>query len=122
MKDIDRYGFTTCYTCGQRFHWKQLQAGHMVAGRTNAILFSDLTKPQCLQCNFFRGGEQGKFTLKMIDEVGRERVEQEYTLKQQTKKFSAEELQEKINFYKQKVKEYENDPELVRRSPRAGHN
>jgi len=42
-------GFVKCYTCSTVKHWKEMQAGHGIGGRSNAVLFNeDIVRPQCL--------------------------------------------------------------------------
>lgn len=56
-KYADERGFALCVTCGKRLHWKQLQAGHFIGGRTNAVLFEERgVHPQCVGCNYFGDG------------------------------------------------------------------
>lgn len=45
-------GFVDCVTCDKTFHWKKIQAGHFVSGRSGRILFADKNvHPQCYACN-----------------------------------------------------------------------
>jgi hypothetical protein len=49
---MDDYGFNRCITCGVRKYYKELQAGHFIPGRHNAILFDERgVHPQCFHCN-----------------------------------------------------------------------
>lgn len=60
-----------CYTCGVVKNYKEMQAGHGIAGRGNAVLFmEDLTRIQCVKCNIFKGGELAVFTRELIKEHG----------------------------------------------------
>jgi predicted metal-binding protein len=70
LKDA-REGFVTCYTCGTTKFYKQMDAGHGISGRNNAVLFLEaVVKPQCPQCNRFKHGELHIFTRKLIEELG----------------------------------------------------
>lgn len=103
-KDADAGGTNYCFTCGQPKFWKELQAGHFIGGRTNAVLFNeDIVNPQCLMCNVFLHGNYGKYTLKMIDLHGREKVEEFLALKHKTVKYTRSDLEEMIETYKQKL-------------------
>ena len=103
-KDADEGGTNYCFTCGQPKFWKELHAGHFIGGRTNAVLFEeDIVKPQCLTCNVFLGGNYGKYTLKMLDLHGREKVEEFMSLKHQVKKYTRSDLEALIDSYKQKL-------------------
>lgn len=71
IKERDcKNGKGICYTCGKEFSIKDLQAGHLKCGRTNDILFDeDHVRIQCKTCNIFKSGNQGIFTIKMIEEL-----------------------------------------------------
>lgn len=58
-----------CYTCGEVYPIDKLQAGHLIHGRTNNVLFDEENvKAQCRNCNIFNEGEQAKFLIKRIEE------------------------------------------------------
>lgn len=71
QKGIEYQDYARCYTCGTMKPWKQMQAGHGIGGRSNAVLFDErLVKPQCMGCNIFGRGQYRIFTRKLIDELG----------------------------------------------------
>ena len=93
-----------CFTCGQEFPYKELQAGHFISGRSNAVLFDEeITVGQCAKCNIWLGGNYLPFTLKMLDLHGREWVEAKQILKHQVLKRSVEDYQQLEEKYKKKV-------------------
>ena len=103
-KDADAGGTAYCFTCGAPKFWKELHAGHFVGGRTNSVLFNeDIVKPQCLTCNVFKNGNYGPYTLKMIDQYGRAKVEEFLSLRHQVKKYTLADLEELIQAYKLKL-------------------
>ncbi len=58
VSSADKDGRCLCYTCGKKYHWKELQAGHFTAGRSNSILFDGRqVRPQCYICNVCNHGE-----------------------------------------------------------------
>jgi hypothetical protein len=60
-----------CVTCGERFPFKELQAGHALAGRNNSILFDEeLVNAQCGGCNGYGGGKYGKYSVWFIAKYG----------------------------------------------------
>lgn len=60
----DEYGL--CITCGKRVPFKSSQAGHFIAGRTNAVLFNeDIVHLQCYGCNVCKHGEQLEYYYAM---------------------------------------------------------
>lgn len=75
-------------------HWKEAQAGHFVPGRTGSVLLNpDVVRVQCRHCNIFLRGNYHVYTLRMIDEVGRARVEELLALKRVIKKWTRAELE-----------------------------
>ena len=107
-KDADEGGTTRCYTCGVAIYWKDCDAGHFVPGRTNAVLFhEEIVKPQCKICNIWKRGNYQAYTLKMVDEYGRDRVEEFLALKSKIVKLTRSDLEDIIQTYKQKLQTLE---------------
>lgn len=66
-----------CVTCGKRFHISFLDAGHLFAGRGNAVLFDErVVRAQCRICNQTKGGRHNKFRKIMEELHGEKTVEQ----------------------------------------------
>ena len=104
QKYADEYGYDTCYTCGVRKPWKEMQCGHGFGGRNNSILFDEeLVRPQCRQCNIFKGGNYDIFHTKLIEENGIEWFKRKVKQKHEIKKFTHQELEDKYNYYKHKL-------------------
>lgn len=100
----DEGGTVECYTCRRLFFYKEVHAGHFVSGRTNAVLFDErIVKPQCPKCNIFMSGNYSAYTLRMLDDHGRDYVDELLALKHQTVKFTRSDLLEKIEVYKAKL-------------------
>lgn len=97
-----------CITCDNQFEYKDLQAGHFIAGRHNGNLFSERgTHAQCKQCNCFKGGmplEYRRQIVKLYGEGVDEELEEEA---RQTKKFTVSELEGLLETYQQKIKSLE---------------
>lgn len=95
-----------CITCGKRYHFKLLQAGHFVAGRHNANLFSERgTNAQCYNCNINLKGNTLEYRRKIIELYGEGAdIELENEAKQH-KDFIIPQLEEMTLIYKQKIKE-----------------
>jgi hypothetical protein len=71
LRDSDWRGICKCCTCGREIELgtQECQAGHLVHGRSNAVLFDErIVHAQCSTCNskFIGNGEQGKYTLFML--------------------------------------------------------
>lgn len=93
LKDADPQGMVTCYTCDKKYHYKKMNAGHGIAGRTNSILFEDkIVRCQCAGCNIWGGGKYSIFTRKLIDELGLNGYDVMITQSRQTKKYTVQEL------------------------------
>jgi len=108
MKYANGNGYCACYTCGEVKHYKELQAGHLLDGRNNAILFEwNCVRPQCYRCNCILNGNKEEYIPKFIRECGEEEFARLKRLKQTTVKFSIADLEEKIELFKAKIKEIE---------------
>lgn len=97
-----------CITCGEEFPIEKLQAGHFIAGRRNANLFSKKgCHAQCARCNVYLNGntlEYRRQIIKLYGEGYDELLEREA---KQVKKFTVGELEQMKDFYTQKVKALE---------------
>lgn len=75
-----------CVTCGERKHFKELQAGHAISGRSNAILLDEeLVNAQCQRCNNYEGGNHGIYSVWFIKKYGMDKWEEKVRLSKQTK-------------------------------------
>ena len=99
-------GTNICYTCGVRKPWKEMQAGHLLDGRSNSILFEEIgINPQCAGCNIFKSGNKEVYIPKFIDEYGRDLYEELIWKKHQIRKISRSEYEEMIAEYKRRLNE-----------------
>jgi hypothetical protein len=97
-----------CYTCGNRAHWKHLQAGHAIAGRGNAILFDErILRPQCMPCNIYKHGNYQVFVPKLCKEIGQDLYEEIERNSHNTVKLSRQWYEDKIGYYKLKLMEFD---------------
>lgn len=103
-----------CITCAERGNpswkpYKDLQAGHAVGGRGNAVLFHEqLVNAQCGYCNrkppMGLGGDYGNYAIALIKRYGLEQVEQWQKLRHDTSvKYSIADLLEVEKEYKEKL-------------------
>lgn len=91
-----------CVTCGKKDHWKNLQAGHFISRKHYATRWNEENvQVQCVKCNVYRYGEQYLFGLHLGQEVS-ERLLQE---SREIVKFSDYDLEEKINYFIDKLSE-----------------
>lgn len=97
--------FGLCITCGKRYHFKLLQAGHFIAGRHNANLFSEKgTHAQCYNCNINLRGNTLAYRRKIIEMYGNGYDEVLEKESQQIRKFSIQELEALVEYYREKIK------------------
>ena len=63
--------FGLCITCGKRYHFKLLQAGHFIPGRHNANLFNEEgCHAQCYNCNINLRGNTLEYRRQIIKLYG----------------------------------------------------
>jgi hypothetical protein len=94
-----------CITCGKLVSGGNRQAGHFIAGRTNAILFDeDIVHLQCFGCNVCNHGEQLEYYYAM-KKLGY--TEDEITILRQRRntacKYTAEDYETIAEYYKKKA-------------------
>mgnify|MGYP001579720978 CR=1 FL=1 len=111
----DENGMVTCYTSGTVAHWKEMQAGHAIGGRTGAVLFDEeIIRPQSYRENVALRGNYPVFTTKLIKEYANEIAEGdlgeamrwwEGKLRdsRQVRKWSRSELEALISSYKARL-------------------
>ena len=110
-KDTDEEGYTFCYTSEVRAHWKNLQCGHAIGGRHNAVLFDEsICRPQTVRENVFLRGNYPFFTTKLIKENGMQWWEEKLFKSRQAVKLTRSDLEDIIEKYKTKLKELELEP------------
>lgn len=92
-----------CYTCGAIKPFQDLDTGHFVKSNHKDIKFhEDNVRAQCGKCNRFEGGQEAVFTVKLIDEIGREKVDWLMSRKHIPKVNDFEKINKE---YKEKIKE-----------------
>lgn len=107
-KGADVGGTERCYTCGELAHWKELQCGHAIGGRHNAVLLDEeICRPQCVRCNVFMRGQYPIFTSKLIRENGLEWFEAKLISARAVVKISRAEYEDKIQDLKLRLAEIE---------------
>jgi hypothetical protein len=103
-KYADSDGYAHCFTSGVRAHWKELQCGHAIGGRHNAVLFDeDICRPQSVRDNVFLRGNYPVFTTKLIKENGMEWWEAKLSGARQVVKFTRADLEDLIACYRAKL-------------------
>jgi len=104
----DKDGYCRCVTCNVKKHWKEMQAGHFIDGRNNAILFVRIgINPQCFACNIKKHGNKVEYFAYMLKKHGFSVINHLRTLKHQTLKITREEYKEMIVRFKAELKKLE---------------
>ena len=107
-KYADANGFARCYTSGVVAHWRELQCGHGIGGRHNAVLFDEeICRPQTVAENVFKRGNYPVFVTKLIQENGMDWWEKKLADSREVVKLTRADLEEIIDTYKAKLKELE---------------
>jgi hypothetical protein len=103
LSNADKNGYCTCVTCGKKYHWKQIQAGHFMSRKHYSTRWlEDNVKTQCFSCNVMQFGLQYKFSKYL----GNNLSEELYNKSKEVVKFTTDELQDKITYYSEQVKKF----------------
>lgn len=95
-----------CITCDRRYPIKQLQAGHFIPGRHNAILFDERNvHAQCYGCNVMKQGNTVKYFRKMQELYGDKVIKKLEDLDSKEKQFKVFELDELYDYFKGRLNE-----------------
>jgi len=90
----DFRGFTACYTCGKKFPWQEMHAGHYHHGRLD---FDPLNvHPQCVRCNLRLHGNLGNYSERLFEEHGPDAVKELRRRASQGHRYTIPELEEII--------------------------
>ena len=102
----DKFWNCTCYTCGKVDNRKNMQCWHFITRGCYRYRWEAINlRVQCVGCNIYLHWNYIEFTRRMIDELGREVVDEMIMLKNQIKSFKTYELEEMIVTLKEKVAE-----------------
>jgi len=106
LKYADKNGYVKCYTCGRKFHWKKIDAGHFITrDAKNTRYDEENIRPQCSTCNRFKSGKTAEFALHLLKELGRKNFEALIFRGNQIKQWKVWEIDELSQKYSEKVKE-----------------
>ena len=99
-RGVDFKEYNTCYTCGLKRHWKELQCGHFIS-RAHSITRYDPanSRPQCPNCNIWRRGNYAEYAQRLIAEIGLKKFNALVEKGRQMHQFTVKELEEIINKY-----------------------
>lgn len=97
----------SCYTCGHTNHPKKMQAGHFISRFYKIVRWhEDNVRPQCVMCNMFKNGDTVNFRMKLVEEIGEEKVQDLEEMHKTLIKLDMKDLKEKISYYKKELEKY----------------
>lgn len=102
-READADGYTKCFTCGKRDHWKNLDAGHYIAkniGGANLYFHEKNVWPQCTHCNRFLHGNQHQYAMRLQARFGNQILEWLEAYRKGSVQYNAGELMVLIKYYK----------------------
>jgi hypothetical protein len=92
-----------CFTCGKKYPWKLLQAGHFE--HKDCLDFETKNiHAQCVRCNKHLSGNLGAYAEHLEELYGFGVVQEIRGQRDKIKRWKVSELEEKINFYKEAIK------------------
>ncbi len=101
LSSADKNGMCTCVTCNNKYHWKDIQAGHFMSRKHYSTRWDERNvRSQCVGCNVFKSGEQYKYSLFLGSELANEL----YLKSKELVKFSSQDIQDMIDKYNTKLK------------------
>ncbi len=84
-----------CITCSREYPFKKLQAGHLIGGRNNAVLFDEeIVNAQCIICNVYKGGNYVRYAIVMTNRHSVEWVENKLKASNETIKYTEDDYKE----------------------------
>lgn len=94
-----------CVTCKVVRHYKELQAGHFIQGRRNAVLFDERNvHPQCYACNMYKSGNLIKYYRFMLKTYGQKVIDELERKNEEVVKYKVWDFERIEQEYKDKLK------------------
>ena len=96
-----------CITCGKMIPYKEANAGHYIHKSRSADTYFDEfnVHKQCVNCNKWNSGRLDRYSLKIIELYGLEKLKELHKRSTKIKKWSREELVEIAIKYKAKAEQ-----------------
>lgn len=102
----DRQGYATCYTCGARKRWQELQCGHFVPRNVSRTRYDlDNLRVQDVGCNVWGRGRLHIFSGRLLAEIGGRRFKALLARARETHQFTVPELQVVERGYRERLAE-----------------
>lgn len=104
MSNADVNGNARCVTCNAIKHYKQMQAGHFIPGRSGAVLFSiEGTQVQCAMCNVYKHGDWANYFEYMRKMYGMEVIDELLRKSHESIKYTISDYQDIEASYRKKI-------------------
>lgn len=112
--------FGKCCSCGIRKPFGELQAGHYIPGRHNAVLFDETgVHAQCVRCNHYLSGNVKNYYHFMIMTYGDETTAQKEIEAKQIVKYTESDLRDIAKKYRILYNELNEENEKTNNLPLA---
>lgn len=104
LRDSDENGICSCFTCGLRRHYKQIDCGHGIGRQHWGTRYSEKNNhAQCKRCNGFEGGKREVYKEKVDKLYGKGTWDLLEVLSKKAKKPSQFEIDVMTDHYKKEV-------------------
>ena len=104
LRDTDEYGYGKCFTCGETFRYKDLEAGHFRHRRHLGTRWEEKNvHAQCIPCN--REDDLCAYIIAMMNRYDEDEVNEIIQLSQLNCKPTMQEISEMYQVYRAKVKD-----------------
>ena len=106
MREADSFGMSPCISCGKKFHFKNMNAGHFIHGTWTKVTGFDSRNvwAQCVFCNLGLGGNQAKYADALREKIGQDGIDALFELRHQIWKPTHQEIEGMVKEYEEKLK------------------
>lgn len=103
-----RFGGANCISCNVWYDFADLDGGHFISKTSSAIRFDERNiSGQCRRCNRFLHGNERNYYHGAVRKWGQKVVDELEAQEHTTKKWSEPELRELLNYYTEKIAQYD---------------
>ncbi len=105
IKLRDKY---ICFTCGMHCKKDRANSGHFYHGKSvESYMDEQNVNCQCISCNMYKSGNLAVYAEKLIERYGVDSIKELSVKRHTLKKWVRFELENDIEYYKDKIKELE---------------
>jgi len=99
-----------CISCGKKDYWRKMDAGHYIPKTAGMSLYFDEKNVncQCTYCNRWMHGNLSKYAISLRKKYGENILEELDEKRKIIKKFTNDDYEKLIEYYKIKLLEYDN--------------